>query len=213
MDWCGHRTLLLVAAFAVLTCGAWTKHYSFSNGYPANSGISSSAAKSLESGGASISTTSKARQTKVVAAEKSIVGKVTKVVDGDTVTVTPNGGRGRKIRLYRIDAPESDQPGGDKATAFLKELVGGKNVEVKYSKHDDNGRILGTVYMKTDDGKLVDVNLTMILNGWSWHYYSFKENDKFPPYDKAEQAARKAKAGLWAEESPIRPYDWRHGKR
>jgi len=194
-----------------LACGAWTKHYSFSNGYPANSGVSSSAAKSLKNGGASVSTSAK-NQTRVVSAEKSIVGKVTKVIDGDTIVVTPNGGRGKKIRMYRIDAPEKDQPCGDKATAFLKELIGGKNVEVKYSKHDDYGRILGTVFFKSEKG-LVDVNLTMILNGWAWHYYSFKTNDKFPAYDKGEQAARNAKVGLWEEANPIRPYDWRQGKR
>lgn len=199
--------IAVVAAVVALACGAWTKHYSFRGGYPV--GVQSGAAAARENGGASVSAGAASKQrTRVVRAEKTLAGRVTKVVDGDTVVVTPNGGRGTKVRLNRIDAPEADQPGGDKATAFLKDLVGGKQVEVKYAAHDDYGRVLGTIYFKSEKG-LVDANLTMILNGWAWHYHSFKANDKIPAYAKAEQAARAAKVGLWAAENPIRPYDWR----
>jgi len=197
---------------AVLTGAAYTRHYSFSNGYPVGTGISTGSAKAVENGGASMSTATKIRPQRVVQAEKKVAGRVTKVSDGDTVWVTPTGGRGVKVRMNRIDAPEQDQPGGAEATEFLKGLVGGRQVEVRYAERDDHGRVLGTLYYTSEKG-LVDVNLTMILNGWAWHYYSFATNDKLPAYDKAEQAARKAQVGLWAKPNPIRPYDWRKGKR
>jgi len=205
-----HRPVLATAAaIAALTCGAYTRHYSFVNGYPSD-GVRAESAKARENGGATVTTTAKTRQTRVVNAEKTIVGTVTKVSGGDVLSVTPNGARGIQVRLNRIDAPEADQPGGEQAAAFLKDLVGEKTVEVKYTGRDRSGRVLGTVFHKSEKG-LVDVNLTMILNGWAW-YAKPSQND-IAAYGKAEQAARNAKVGLWAGEKPIRPSDWRKGVR
>ena len=47
---------------------------------------------------------------------KEITGKVTRVSDGDTVWVSDSLGR-HKVRLNRIDAPESDQPYGKESAA------------------------------------------------------------------------------------------------
>lgn len=126
-------------------------------------------------------------------------GTVKRVVDGDTILV-----EGRKIRLRGIDAPEMDQPFGKKAAGFLNSLVCGKGVRVEYSetyKYDKDDRILGTVYLQE-----TDINLTMVRNGFAWHY---KQYDDTKSYADAEDEARAAKKGLWMVRMPIPPWDYR----
>lgn len=137
----------------------------------------------------------KARET------KRITGKVTKVSDGDTIWVTPAGGMKVKVRLDRIDAPESDQPYGKESAKALKDLIFGKEVRIEYAKTDQYGRILGIVYLGAED-----INLKMVREGHAWHYAYF---DKTPAYNEAEKTAKNQKSGLWAGMNPINPYQWR----
>lgn len=74
-----------------------------------------------------------------------MVGKVTKVSDGDTVWVTDLKGEREKIRLNGIDAPESTQAFGKEATKMLASKIGFKEVKVVYDGRDMYGRILGTI--------------------------------------------------------------------
>ena len=133
-----------------------------------------------------------------------IVGVVTKVSDGDTIWVTSKSGR-EKIRLDRIDAPERDQPYGKEATAVLRSKVYEKSVRVEYEKRDQYDRVLGIVYLGTND-----VNLAMVREGAAWHYRYF---DKTPAYSEAEAEAKLAKRGLWADPRPVNPYQWRRSRR
>ena len=134
-----------------------------------------------------------------------LVGRVTRVSDGDTLWVTDARGVRAKVRLDRIDAPESDQPWGKESAAYLKGLVDGKSVKVEWRKHDQYGRYLGIIWL---NGR--DINLHMVETGNAWHYSYY---DKTPAYAAAEVAAREARKGLWADEGPINPYRWRKGER
>ena len=134
-----------------------------------------------------------------------ISGIVTKVSDGDTVWVMVNGGRREKVRLNRIDAPESDQPYGKAATERLKELVSGKSVRVVCEDTDRYGRILGIVHLEGNN-----INLQMLREGCAWHY---KYYDRTKSYADTESEARSAKRGLWAARNPVNPYEWRKAKR
>jgi len=49
-------------------------------------------------------------------------GQVVGISDGDTITVL-NRGKGEKIRLYGIDAPEMGQDFSKKAKWFLSDLI------------------------------------------------------------------------------------------
>lgn len=140
-------------------------------------------------------------------ATNQIIGIVTRVSDGDTIWITNTVGR-YKIRLVKIDAPESDQPYGKESAEFLKSLIFGKKVKVEWSAKDRYGRILGVVMLKREN-KMIDVNLTMVKNGCAW-YYSF--NDCTPAYAAAEQAARQSRLGLWHDTAPVTPYLWRKSK-
>jgi len=133
------------------------------------------------------------------------VGKVTRVSDGDTIWITTDKGVRVKVRLSRIDAPESDQPFGKNATEFLKSLIGGKQVRVEYEECDQYGRTLGIVFLGGED-----INLKLVSEGYAWHYSYF---DQTPAYAEAERTAKAAKKGLWASPNPINPYRWRKGDR
>lgn len=129
-----------------------------------------------------------------------LVGKVTKVSDGDTVWVTDKKGAREKIRLNGIDAPESKQPFGKESTKMLATKIAGKEVKVDYDGRDMYGRILGTIYYKDKD-----VNLEMVAEGGAWVYYTNKD----PAYLEALNAAKEAKKGLWKDANALNPYEWR----
>ena len=134
-------------------------------------------------------------------AAECITGKVTRVSDGDTVWVTDAAKLKRKVRLDRIDAPEKDQPWGKESAAVLRGWIFCKDVRVEYEKRDRYGRILGIIYNGTND-----VNLAMVRSGNAWHYSHF---DKTPEYAAAEAEAYAARRGLWVQDNPVNPYQWR----
>lgn len=146
-------------------------------------------------------------------------GKVTRVLDGDTLRVTPDGNFTRRVRLARVDAPEAGQPYGAEAMKRLKQLVEGQTVYVEWEKKDANGHLLGIVHLPnarfadeppSTPGRDVVVNLLMVAEGFAWHVAS---QGNAPAYSAAQAEARKARRGLWANPNPISPILWRRGRR
>ena len=136
---------------------------------------------------------------------KVLVGDVIRVSDGDTIWVRDKLEHRHKIRLNRIDAPESNQPFGKESTQHLQSLIGGREILVEYETTDRYRRILGIVHL----GEM-DINLQMVRDGYAWHYKHF---DATPSYSTAESTAQSAKRGLWATTKPIPPHQWRRGNR
>src|SRR5688572_2273157 len=62
-------------------------------------------------------------------------GKVTFVADGDSIYVGD-----WEIRLAAIDAPERDQPYGQKSKKMLVDMINGRVVRVESVTTDDHGR-------------------------------------------------------------------------
>ncbi len=136
----------------------------------------------------------------------TLIGKVVKVADGDTITVLDNNIQ-HKIRLQGIDAPERKQAFGNASRKHLATLVAGKEVTVKWVKRDRYGRIVGFVIV---DGQ--DVNLVQVKTGMAWFYRYYQkelsvENRKL--YAQAEDEARANKKGLWQHKNPMPPWEWR----
>lgn len=136
-----------------------------------------------------------------------LVGKVTKIVDGDTIDVQLGSGPIR-IRLHGVDTPERGQPWGKESTAALTDLVMGKDVEIEPFSQDRYERMIGIVYL----GDL-NVNLELIKRGHAWAYRQYMRKE-----DSAlcinEAAARTAKKGLWAlsSDQQVAPWEWRRKK-
>jgi endonuclease YncB( thermonuclease family) len=138
---------------------------------------------------------------------------VQRVIDGDTLVVRTAEATDIKIRLYGIDAPESDQEGGKAAAKTLRSLQGRK---VTIREMDTDPRVVALV---EHEGK--SVNLEQVTRGQAWYYARYcKEQPICGEIEKAEAEARKAERGLWAKGwfwenkgEPVAPWEWRHGKK
>ena len=143
-----------------------------------------------------------------VAHADQIAGKVVGVADGDTVTVLDSNSIEYKIRLAGIDAPEKKQSFGQNSKQHLSDLVYGKHVIVEWRKRDKYRRIVGKVVI---DGN--DACLDQISSGLAWHYKKYvgeqSEEDR-KAYANAEASARSAGKGLWKDDHPIPPWEFRH---
>jgi micrococcal nuclease len=130
---------------------------------------------------------------------------VTKVIDGDTIMVEIDGLE-KRIRLIGIDTPELVHPNrpvecfATEASSKMKELVSGKNVVLKSDSTQDDidryGRLLR--YVSTTDG--VDINFTMIEQGYAFEYTYKYPYEKQEIYKNAQKYARENKLGLWNPE-------------
>ena len=134
----------------------------------------------------------------------AVVGKVVKVVDGDTLYIYNEKGT-YKIRLSGIDAPESGQAYGKRAKEHLAYLVAGKQVIAIVNSKDRYGRYVASV--KADSK---DVCAEMLTAGYAWHYKQY-DNNKY--YDELQREARKAKRGLWVDKKPQAPWEYRKEQR
>ena len=113
-----------------------------------------------------------------------------RVVDGDTVTI-----HGQRVRLYGVDAPEYDQPGGSEATAFLRTIVGREIDTMEVIDRDQYGRWVAVIH--TPQG--VNVNLELIRTGHARFYPRYCHKQPVCSEMKAaEREAREALRGLWA---------------
>lgn len=140
----------------------------------------------------------------------SFSGRVVGVADGDTITVLVNESDQYRVRLSGIDAPEKSQPFGQKSKASMSDLVYGKDVVVEWAKKDRYGRTIGVVLVNGQEA-----GLSMLRDGLAWHYKKY-QHEQSPAdrerYRLAEDAARAERVGLWSDEAPIPPWEWRHKK-
>lgn len=92
------------------------------------------------------------------ATSSELQGKVTRVSDGDTITVS-SGGQKYRIRFLGIDAPESNQRfGAQSRNNLARELSACRNfVTIEYSEKDRYGRIVGKVLCNGKDLNLEQV--------------------------------------------------------
>lgn len=134
----------------------------------------------------------------------AVVGKVVKVVDGDTLHVYTNK-KTYKIRLSGIDAPERGQAYGKRAKEHLEFLVAGKQVIAIVESKDRYGRYVASMKVQSKD-----VCAEMLTAGYAWHYKQY-DNNKY--YDELQREAKKAKRGLWLDKKPQAPWEYRKEQR
>jgi len=143
---------------------------------------------------------------------KEFFVKVVGITDGDTFQGLTDNKQLLKIRIYGIDAPEKNQAFGTRSKQYLSDLIFGKQVRIqpqltKRGKPKRSwNRFVAWVY--TSDGK--DVSAEMLKAGMAWH---FKKYDSTPEYAKYEINARKARVGLWIDQNPIAPWNFRRSKK
>lgn len=141
--------------------------------------------------------------TQSVSAADQIAGKVVKVSDGDTVTLLVNGSETIKVRLSEIDAPETNQPWGNKSKQALSLLIATKNVTVSTTGKDRYGRTLGTIYLQQEN-----INKLMVQNGDAWAYTKYVADQE---YFLLQDHAKTQNVGLWSMSADqiTPPWEWR----
>lgn len=129
----------------------------------------------------------------------TLTGKVTRVVDGDTLTVlvdkTPTA-----IHLESIDAPEKGQAFSKKSKQALNDKTAGKTVTVLVTGKDKYSRTISVVMI---DDRII--NLEMVTEGWAWCY---DEHNKDPQVQELEDEARAKKVGMWAAGNNLEPWEF-----
>ena len=145
------------------------------------------------------------------ASAATLTGRIVSISDGDTVTLLDANLQQHKIRLSGIDAPEKRQPFGNRSRLHLGTLVFGKHVTADCPKTDRYKRAACRIEV---DG--VDANLAQVEAGMAWHYKAYSREqspaDRWR-YAKAEDRARDARQGLWADRAPVAPWDFRKARK
>jgi endonuclease YncB( thermonuclease family) len=135
---------------------------------------------------------------------EAFIGRA-RAVDGDSIKLN-----GQSIRLFGIDAPEYNQacahpddkqwPCGRLSHKALKELLANQSTTCHPIKKDVYRRVLASCF--TDDGNLAE---QMVQNGWAFAYSRYSEE-----FSDEEEAARRAKRGIWQAQNVTPP--WQHRK-
>lgn len=130
-------------------------------------------------------------------------GTVVNVKDGDSMEILIND-QVTEVRLSGIDCPEYNQDYGDKATQFTISKCKGRTVIVTKSGIDKYKRTLAKITLP--DG--TDLSELLVKNGYAWHYKQYSTDSTLTAL---EFEAIKNKSGLWSEQNPVAPWDYRRG--
>lgn len=138
-------------------------------------------------------------------------GFVSKVSDGNYLTVVTKSREKLNVRMYGIDAPELDkinrktrriirpgQPFGLEAKSYLSGMVFGKNVRLSVMDIDRNKRMVSVVWVR--EKKIIkNVNQEMLKAGMAEAYIENLPDEQYrKSFLDAEQEARNKKLGIWS---------------
>ena len=140
-----------------------------------------------------------------VAGAATLQAKVIEVRSGNSLVVS-NTNRSVRIRLKAVAPPETGQPFAEAARDHLKALVLDQSVTIDYTHYAD-GYLEARVILNG-----VDIGSQMLRDGVAWfdHATDFELNEADRDlYAQCEQAARAEKRGLWQQESPLAPWEYR----
>ena len=150
----------------------------------------------------------------------TLEGLVVGVTEGDRITVNSFGTE-IHVRLYGLAAPQTakidkftgwykaGQPYAEDAFRALsiKVLHQKVKVEIRQSvlfKNDPKPLAVAIVYL---DGR--NINLEMLSDGWAWAFKRFIEKGDLAHYLAVEKQARSKKHGLWLQDNPQPPWDFK----
>jgi endonuclease YncB( thermonuclease family) len=154
---------------------------------------------------------------------QALDARVVKVVDGDSLEVRDSNGFVHRVRLAAIDAPEHNQPFGNRSRQSLSRLTLDRDVHLEMQKKlDAYGRYVAKVWVISPDAtcsapscpKTLDVAQAQLSAGMAWHYRKYEHEQSEPDrlrYAFEEHEARVRKTGLWSDPHARPPAEWRAG--
>lgn len=124
------------------------------------------------------------------------------VTEPDVVKVRwTDTGNEDQLRLWGVDAPEGDQPGGELAGNSLYHLVNGQ-VSVRVTGADKQGHVVGEVFKQG-----LSVNVAHIERGYAW--YCAETAPEAGYLADLQREAEVAQRGIWSNGDVIPPWHWR----
>jgi micrococcal nuclease len=126
---------------------------------------------------------------------------VSRVVDGDTIEISPTIDGVEDVRLIGIDTPETVDPSeevepyGHKASAFATNELAGEKVDLEFGveKIDQYDRLLAYVY--TADGQMF--NEELVEKGYA-QTYPYPPNTTYEMrFENAQREAKARDLGIW----------------
>ena len=135
--------------------------------------------------------------------QTTLKAKVIGIKDGDTVVVLDSLNNQTTLRLAEVDCPEKSQPFGTKAKQFTSDQIYLKTIKYVVTDTDRYGRSIAMIYYDTDNKYL---SAEIIKVGMGWHYKKYSTSKELATL---EINARKNGIGLWIDENPIEPAQWR----
>ena len=132
-------------------------------------------------------------------AQVQATGTVSEVIDGDTVDVVRDDGGKVRVRLIGVDAPETDECGGDQATSVL-EPYEGHRVTLTTDPTQDAVDRFGRVLAYADTDRRVDLGHQVIALGRARVFvFDNRPFQRHKAYSEAETGASVARRGTWRE--------------
>ena len=128
---------------------------------------------------------------------------VIKVIDGDTLEVRHQG-RKLRVRLFGIDAPEWQQDFSHQAKEFTRQRVEGQRVELRSKEWDKYGRLVAVVHIGGNS-----LNEELLREGLVWVHIYYCKEPICRKWRRLEKEARMAKRGLWKQDTPVPPWEWK----
>ena len=129
--------------------------------------------------------------------------KVVGIKDGDTVVVLDSLNNQTTLRLAEVDTPEKSQPFGTKAKQFTSDQIYLKTIKYVVTDTDRYGRSIAMIYYDEDNKYL---SAEIIKAGMGWHYKRYSTSKELALF---EDNAKKNKIGLWVDNNPIAPWEFR----
>lgn len=132
-------------------------------------------------------------------------GRVVHVIDGDGLIVLV-GEKRVNVRIQDIDAPETGQPYGIASRQSLIAICGGEVATLQPSGKDRDGWTLGRVSCNG-----TDAGAEQVRRGMAWTFERYAPAGS--PLYAVQAEARAARRGLWAQQKPVPPWEWRERKK
>jgi micrococcal nuclease len=127
----------------------------------------------------------------------TLSGRVSHVVDGDTLDVVLESGKRERVRLIGVDAPERGACYAAKARSRARALAQAKGVVLKGDPTQDTrdryGRLLAYVWLP--GGR--DLGYQLVAGGFAEVYVHDRAFQRLAAYRSAEASAKNAVAGRW----------------
>jgi micrococcal nuclease len=135
---------------------------------------------------------------------------VVAISDGDTMKVRceqqlQQPAQTLTVRLAEIDAPEKGQPYATRSRAHLAALCFGRPATISIQTRDRYGRSVARVACGD-----TDANGAQVAAGYAWAYTQYLSD---PAIRRLEGQAKDAHRGLWSDENPVAPWEWRKARR